>query len=69
MQDVNQLQLALRRGDKVMIAHLTNSSLDMVIKVLKGERSANGTKGELIIRTAKAIIRQRQSLERRLKES
>ncbi len=63
MQDLAHIQKSLLRGDKKRIAELTGSSLDMVIKVLKGERPSTAPKGRLIIEAARQIITHRIAMQ------
>ena len=67
MQDLTEIQNQLKRGDKQRIAELTSSSLDTVVKVLKGERRSDTPKGRLIVEAAVTIIRQRLELSEKLK--
>ena len=69
MQDLDQIQDELRRGDKQRIAELTHSSLDTVVKVLKGERPSTTAKGQLIVRTAQTILQQRADLRQMIQNN
>lgn len=69
MQHLTEIQQQLKRGDKARIAELTDSSLDMVLKVLKGQRSCRTPKGKSIVRAAKSIIQQRERMSRRFRQS
>jgi hypothetical protein len=68
MDEITEILKDIKRGDKSHIAELTGSSLDMVIKVLKGQRSPHAGKGKLIIMAGLCIIRQRKVLEQQYRE-
>jgi hypothetical protein len=68
MNEITEILKDIKRGDKTHIAELTGASLDMVIKVLKGERSSDVGKGKLIIMAGLCIIRQRRVLEQMYRE-
>lgn len=68
MKEVTEILKDIKRGDKTHIAKLSGASLDMVIKVLKGERSSNTGKGKLIIMAGLCIIRQRKVLEQKYRD-
>ena len=63
MEDLDQIQQELKRGDKQRLAEVTYSSLDTVIKVLNGERSSETVKGRLIVQSAIRLLEQRVELQ------
>ena len=68
MEEITEILKDIKRGDKTHIAELTGASLDMVIKVLKRQRSSGTGKGKLIIMAGLCIIRQRKVLEQKYRE-
>jgi len=68
MEDLDEIQSELKRGDKQRIADLTHSSLDTVVKVLKGERPSDTDKGRLIVFAATTLIKQREELREMISE-